>query len=104
MTNLNCGVGQCAHNKSNLCCLESIDVGGMEAVSSEHTCCKSFVEQSQGAFSNDVSNPSPTAEIGCRAENCQYNSDCKCHADSINVAGDYACCESDTCCSTFKCK
>lgn len=103
MTNLNCDVANCAYNKNELCSLNSIDVGGKRAKECESTCCSSFVNQSQGSFSSDAGEASPQTEIACKAENCDYNSDCKCHAESINVAGDYASSEGETCCATFKC-
>lgn len=103
MTNLNCGVANCSYNKNELCSLNSIDVGGNKATECEETCCKSFIEKSEGSFSNDASEASLQTEIGCKAENCEYNSNCKCHAEAINVAGDFASSEGETCCETFRC-
>ncbi|MBU5488827.1 DUF1540 domain-containing protein [Clostridium sp. MSJ-8] len=104
MTQLNCGVDNCAYNKKNLCFLDNIQVGGEEAIRSTGTCCNSFIEQTEGAFINSNSEPSLESEIGCNAENCTYNDNCHCHASSIHICGDCASDNRDTCCDTFKCK
>ena len=76
MTQLNCGVDNCAYNKKNLCFLDNIQIGGEEAIRSTGTCCNSFIEQTEGAFINSTSEPSLESEIGCNAENCTYNDNC----------------------------
>lgn len=105
MTVLRCGVGNCAYNEDHLCYLNVIQVGGEDAEISDNTICDSFLEQSKSDFTNvanSVEKPSEYSDIGCKAEKCVYNHECVCHADSIEIEGDYASDNHETCCSTFK--
>ena len=104
MTQLKCEASQWSYNKNNLCFLDSIKVGGAQASVSENTCCDSFIKQDDAAFSNSVGEPDLCADIACKAENCVHNSGCKCQADSIQIAGDSAVQNEQTCCSSFKCE
>lgn len=99
MPKLNCGVSNCAHNCSDQCCLNQIDVSGSAATNSVETCCSNFIEQT-GA-TNSLESPNMALEVECKAENCTHNSNCKCCADSIDIAGQGACNCGDTCCSSF---
>ncbi|OON96039.1 MAG: hypothetical protein ATN36_06755 [Epulopiscium sp. Nele67-Bin005] len=99
MPNLNCSVSNCAHNCSSLCGLNSIDVAGNNAHSTDATCCTNFLE-GHGA-TNHSENAVPETEISCQATNCSHNEGCKCHAQSVDVAGFEATNEFDTACSSF---
>lgn len=108
MNRLSCQVTSCQYNESNLCCLNKINVDGPSANTSSGTCCASFAEKNSSA-SNSASgcNATPDTNIDCKAENCCYNKNCKCHADSVDVG---CCCSGDpksmseTECCTFKCR
>jgi hypothetical protein len=100
---LNCTVGNCRHNKENLCCLDSIKVEGADAKVSDATACGSFAERKEDGYSNSMSyeQPSKTSMIDCAAKNCNYNDNCKCTAGQIQVSGPNAHDNCDTKCSTF---
>ncbi|MBU3875544.1 DUF1540 domain-containing protein [Faecalicatena sp. AGMB00832] len=128
MPELKCTVQTCVHNKQFLCDLDAIQVGGDQARTARETCCASFQERkgsgssnsSSSSYSNSSSNSysstyssgysdvtgsaSDRSNVDCKAVECMYNCDCKCHAGKISVEGSNACqCES-TECATFKCK
>lgn len=110
MPELKCTVQTCVHNKQFLCDLEAIEVGGSSAKNTEDTCCDSFEERKEGGYSNhysdsygDVSSamPSAASSVDCKATECMYNNECRCHAGKISVEGSEACHSSDTECATF---
>lgn len=98
MPNLSCSVYKCNYNDDRLCRLNMIDVSGGERI--ENTCCSSFSESS-GA-TNCSGSAIPETSISCKAHDCTYNEDCKCHAETVEVCT----CRSgssshDSECSTF---
>lgn len=104
MPELKCTVQTCAHNKQFYCDLDSIKVEGNTAKNAEETCCGSFVERKEGSYSNVTGEASPTSCIDCKATECMYNNECKCHAGKISVEGSDACHCDQTECASFKCK
>ncbi|WP_061996128.1 DUF1540 domain-containing protein [Clostridium sp. ATCC 25772] len=102
MTKLSCSASNCANNNKKYCCISSIDVTGNSAVNSEETCCSSFREKND-TFTNCTTEPNPSVNIACKAENCIHNSDKKCYAESIHIAGQSAYNDVETECSTFSC-
>ncbi|MEG0318452.1 MAG: DUF1540 domain-containing protein [Niameybacter sp.] len=99
MPKLNCGVNNCAHNAESCCCLSNVKVDGSSNTDqSSGTCCNSFAE---GGANNCTGTPEANSEINCEAMNCAHNEDCRCCADSIQVAGNGACNCGDTECSSF---
>lgn len=103
MPELKCTVQTCTHNKEFYCDLNSIMVNGESAKESRETCCASFEERKGDYSSNVTGKASPTSNIDCKAVQCMYNDDCKCHAGKISVEGSCACKEDETLCATFKC-
>lgn len=103
MTRLDCSVHNCANNNDNYCCISSIYVGGRNAKKKSNTDCESFIKKNNG-FTNCTVNPNPNVEISCEANNCIYNSNNICTAESITVTGKCANCTEDTICSSFCCK
>ena len=101
MTELRCTVQTCAHNKNQYCSLNAITVGGSTAKHSTETSCDSFKERKGDSFSNSTGEASPTSNIHCKAEECKFNNQCKCHAGKINVEGRNACSTNETECATF---
>ncbi|MEG0014831.1 MAG: DUF1540 domain-containing protein [Cellulosilyticaceae bacterium] len=99
MPKLNCGVSNCAHNSEDCCCLNQIGVAGDAANNSIETCCSNFSEQT-GA-TNSMESPNAALEVECQANNCTHNDNCKCCAQSIDIAGQGASNCVDTCCSSF---
>ena len=107
MNNLKCSVTTCRHNANQLCELQKIQVDGPAAQESRETCCISYAERAKGANNMSAynnSNASEGTEIMCSAEHCTYNSNKKCQADNVKVAGCCAdpCVVSETECSTFR--
>ena len=84
MPDLRCTVQTCTHNKNFYCDLDGIVVGG-------------------NSYSNVTGEASPTSKIDCKATDCMYNDECKCHAGKISVEGGDACHCEQTECATFKC-
>lgn len=118
MPELKCTVQTCVHNKQFLCDLEKIQVGGSQAKTARETCCDSFQERKDNSYMNSASGSynasasyssvtgkaSDLSGVDCKATECMYNENCKCHAGKISVEGSNACqCEA-TECATFQCK
>ena len=103
MPELKCTVQTCAHNKNYYCALDKIVVGGNSAKQAEETCCDSFEEKRDGAYSNTAGEASPVSDIDCKATDCEYNNECKCHAGKISIEGGDACQCEQTECATFHC-
>lgn len=105
MTQLKCSVRSCMYNdnEGNLCSKGDIMIGGKSATASNETRCESF-EERRGSASNSVGSPSEKIEVGCKAENCVFNEECKCSAQSIGIAGSnaYSCAETE--CASFECQ
>lgn len=111
MPELKCTVQTCVHNKNFYCDLDKIQVGGDSAKHAADTCCDSFEERKGNSFSNAAGSSysnvtggaSATSDIDCKAVECMYNTECKCHAGKISVEGSNACHCEQTECATFKC-
>ena len=105
MTQLKCSVRSCMYNENegNLCSKGDIMIGGNSATASNETRCESFKER-RGSASNSVGSPSEKIEVGCKAENCVFNEECKCSAQSIGIAGSNACSCAETECASFECQ
>lgn len=107
MNKLKCTVTTCQHNADLLCNLNKIQVDGPAAEESSETCCVSYAERKSGAnnlFGVNNSSASENTDIQCSAEHCAYNSNRKCQAESVKVAGCTAdpCVVSETECATFR--
>ena len=107
MPELKCTVQTCVHNDQFLCRLDKIQVGGSNAKNPQETCCDSFQERAEGAYSNSMSNfagqASDRSDIDCKATNCMYNEHFACHAGKISVEGGNAIQAEGTECATFQC-
>ena len=57
MAELKCGVENCTYNKEHYCCKGDIFVGGEKARNEEDTCCESFVQRRNGAYTSALSHP-----------------------------------------------
>ena len=101
---LNCSAMGCAYNVDHLCNKGTIQVDGSVAQKTDETCCASFRERSGGSASNNGGCGCSAIDIQCEAQGCSYNSQCRCHADSVSISGKNACSCDDTRCSTFRCK
>lgn len=107
MNKLECQVSSCQHWSNNLCCLDGIQVDGPAARENSQTCCDSYEERRSGSGENSStgsSSPSVDSDIGCSAEHCAYNHNCKCEAECVCVG---CCCndvssKSGTECCTFR--
>ena len=47
--------------------------------------------------------PEDTLDVSCKAKNCVFNDNSKCHADKITISGNGAKHESQTECGSFEC-
>ena len=101
MPALSCSAMTCVYNQNELCSKGDIRVGGSGAKSSMETCCESFKERQGTSASNSMGTPSANADIRCEAEHCQYNQNCCCSADHVDVSGAAACRCEETECTTF---
>lgn len=106
MPELKCTVQTCVHNKQFYCDLDAIEVTGDTAKTPSETSCGSFVERKESNYTNSniTGKASPTSKIDCKAVQCIYNEDYKCHAGKISVEGSQACQSSETECASFKCE
>lgn len=113
MPQLKCTVQTCVHNKQMLCNLDTIQVGGGHARTASETCCDSFQERQTGPAMGRTTNAaidsiaendaSPLTNIDCKAVECMYNDQCRCHAGRISVEGAQATEAQGTECATFEC-
>lgn len=103
MPELRCTVQSCKHNQDYYCKLDGIVVGGSNAKHAEETCCDSFEERNGSSIGNTTGEASATSKIDCKAVECDYNKDCRCHAGKISVEGSGACQCEQTECATFRC-
>lgn len=101
MADLKCGVENCAYNSEKYCCKGDIMVGGCNADCSCDTCCESFREQSEGAYTSSMDHPSRTISIDCEVVKCAYNSNYKCVAEHVDISGLGAKNSHGTECATF---
>ena len=104
MTKLECAVTNCLHNSEKRCCKQAIIVDGHEAKEKEETCCGSFDEKKGSMFRNIFKTPENRLEVECEAVNCVYNSDRRCVAEHIGIAGGEAKTAVQTECASFKAK
>ena len=102
MAELKCGVGNCTYNKDKYCSKGDIMVGGKHAVNAGDTCCESFVQKREGAYTSSLDHPCKTISIDCEATKCVYNSNYKCHAEHVDIKGCGACDCHGTECATFR--
>lgn len=101
MAALTCYAKKCTYNEDCKCCKGDIMVGGKHANSSEETCCESFRDAKSDQFSSALEHPCQTISIDCEVVNCKYNSNYKCHADSVQIDGESAMKAKETACGTF---
>lgn len=102
MTKLDCSVTGCMHNAENCCCKNTILVEGKTAQDKCDTCCGSFDEKKGGTFRNLFKTPESRLEVECEATNCVYNTDRRCSAEHIGIAGGNATVSMQTECSSFQ--
>ena len=109
MTNLDCSVYDCVYNTDFGCKRSNIQVGGREAIKSSETVCNSFaLKGSYGdrlrASNMAECNEAKQTEVSCNAVRCRYNSDKKCSAEHIRIAGVHAMASGETECGSFECE
>ena len=86
MSSINCNVNNCGHNDGGMCYASKISINGKKSRTSTHTCCNTFVEESNGSFTNSAGTVCVLSNIGVTTS-----------APRTNAA-------SETYCSSFKCK
>jgi len=103
MIKINCAVENCSHNNCGTCYANRINVEGNGAKNAETTCCASFLDKRHySTLTNNTYAEGPCDCIVCSAENCTYNNNKLCTADTIQVKGHDAQIYTETICSTFK--
>ena len=77
----------------------AINVGGRSAVEISGTTCTTFVDKATSSFVNSIDAlDTKVANIKCEACNCVHNENKGCHADSVQIDMQNACCD------TFECE
>lgn len=102
MAELCCSVENCTYNEQCYCCKGDICVGGEKAHRQEDTCCESFHQRKEDAYTSSLMHPSRTISIDCEATKCVYNEDYKCHAEHVDIRGCGANDCRETACATFR--
>lgn len=114
---LSCNAEKCVNNINNMCVANNIHVMGVKSSTSTETECENFsqkglvntmsnftnmnlVGEFKQLFNKDSVEMSP--EIKCEAENCTYNVNKLCSADSVRIYGPGAKNTESTQCETFK--
>ncbi|MFR5335004.1 MAG: DUF1540 domain-containing protein [Blautia producta] len=103
MPALSCTAKTCVYNKNEYCSKGDILVDGDTAKTADETCCRSFVEK-KGSAKNSVDTGCgcKTIAVDCKACECTFNKQEKCHADKITITGTSACKCDETCCGSFQ--
>lgn len=117
-TRLSCSVGNCVHNINGLCTAREIRVEGITASTSGATQCGTFAEKGLKNALTNLANMNVVGEVkqifsrnssiemspkvSCDAENCVYNQNKLCNADSVQINGLTAHASDATQCETFK--
>ncbi len=102
---LHCSVTNCASNRDAMCCRNGINVGGVNAKTSDCTCCEAFQQEIVGVTNQSMcQNPNPDIRIHCDAMECVHNNAHKCTAKDVNICGNHAGDKHETKCTTFKAK
>ncbi len=101
MTELRCEVNNCTYNDSNCCCKGDICVAGVHADEKGKTCCESFSNRKNDAFTSSISHASDVIGIDCEAIRCIYNSNYRCKAKKVDILGNGAKNSEGTACGTF---
>ena len=106
MSSINCNVNNCGHNDGGMCYASKISINGQKSRTSTHTCCNTFVEESNGSFTNSADNSSNNTFIGCNVKTCVNNAGTVCVLSNIGVttSAPRTNAASETYCSSFKCK
>lgn len=104
MPELDCSVVSCTYNKDKLCAKGDIMVDGRKAKEPSSTCCSSFEERKGDRYHDSNPTACHCIDVDCKAENCTFNDDCKCHANHIGISGSHACCCEETECASFCCR
>lgn len=102
MTRLKCSVHNCTYQREDCCARGNIQVEGADAHENCETRCGSFRER-QECGCNSTSEPPKMSDIACEVSNCKFNSECRCTAEDILVAGSHAHTSSETECASFVC-
>lgn len=102
MAVLECAVKSCSYNQDARCCKGDIMVGGKHARKEDDTCCESYRSENEDHYSSALDHPCTIISIDCEAVTCVYNSNYKCHAESVSIKGSNACNCKETACATFK--
>ena len=86
-TRLGCSVTDCANNAQSCCCRPDIKVSGPCACGCDQTCCDSYEKKTESGANNAVGyqQPNPGVFVQCDAQNCVYNKEGGCNADSVRV-------------------
>ena len=99
-SNLKCSATNCAHNNCGNCYAGGINVAGQSATTTAQTCCSSFEDRSNAAFTNCTScsdHCTCTSDIHCDATNCKYNQNSCCTSNNVNINAATASCETFCC-------
>ena len=106
MSSINCNVNNCGHNDGVMCYASKISINGKKSRTSTHNCCNTFVEESNGSFTNIADNSSNNTFIGCNVKTCVNNAGTVCVLSNIGVttSAPRTNAASETYCSSFKCK
>ena len=103
MSDLNCNAKNCRYNCGGLCGLDSIEIYGDDAKTSDGTCCGNFTSDDSDFYGFSASlDPRGETSIDCEACKCEHNEDGCCCLDNVSIDGDQAACCGDTCCKSFK--
>lgn len=107
MSSINCNVSNCAHNNQATCYASKISINGKRSRTSTHTCCSSFVDTgSNSSLTSSIESNSPCSFVGCNVKTCTYNAGTVCSLSNIgvNTNNQNPNAQSETYCSSFRCK
>lgn len=86
MSNIQCSVMDCAHNRSGGCYAATLNIGGKSAVTSSQTCCGSYLNNRvYGNLADFGASGVQPKIIGCNASKCKHNSSGVCSLNGIVV-------------------
>ena len=104
MSELICSASNCINYEHGLCARPVIRIDGDNAQRSRDTFCNSFSHRFPGAANQIFSDvfAEKSTDIKCSTEECAYNRENCCMADSVEISGSGASESGETECVTFK--
>ena len=89
MSSISCSVINCSHNDSGLCYANQLSISGKKSLTSLHTSCISFLDEScYSSLTNNTNDDRPCSTILCNVKTCAYNTNNLCTLNNISITSE----------------